>query len=67
MVIYLPQLSPSYAPLLSITKDLLVAYLVGHRVGEYEARVLVDVTAAVRLAHTRHLGEAQGTTRLIHA
>ena len=40
--------------------------LVGHGEGQGQARVLVDVAAAVRLAHARHVGQAQGLAGLVH-
>lgn len=40
--------------------------LVGHGEGQGQARVLVDVAAAVWLAHARHVGQAQGLAGLVH-
>ena len=43
-----------------------VAHLVGDGERHREARVLVDVAAAVRLAHPGQVRQAQGLTRLVH-
>ena len=42
-----------------------VAHLVGDGERHREARVLVDVAAAVRLTHARQVGQAQGLTWLV--
>lgn len=43
-----------------------VSELVGHGEGQRQARVLVDIAAAVRLAHARHVGQAEGLAGLVH-
>lgn len=40
--------------------------LMGHGEGQGQARVLIDVAAAVRLAHARHMGQAQGLAGSVH-
>lgn len=43
-----------------------VPKLVGHGEGQWQARVLIDATAVVQLAHASHMGQAQGLTGLVH-
>ena len=36
-----------------------------HRKRQGKSRVLIDVATAMRLTHPRHVGQAQGLTRLV--
>ena len=52
---------------LSRAADSLVSQLMGDGVGDGEARVLVDVAAARRLAHARNLGHTERVACLVAA
>lgn len=43
-----------------------VPEFVGHGEGQGQACVLIDIAAAVWLAHARHMGQAQGLAGLVH-
>lgn len=43
-----------------------VPELVGHGEGQWQASILADAAAVVQLAHSPHVGQAQGLTGLVH-